>query len=141
VKKSTWNDEFSFGHANPYRSPIGDREKSDTPIRRGTRWRLIPTILFSVLGAIAVAVGLALAFLVIKAMVSIWPDPELRSIIFDDTSRLVHAMATPPLILIWGMSWLMAARASWLQRWRILVLTGLVGAAAATIAFNIPVPT
>jgi hypothetical protein len=94
----------------------------------GTRWRLFPTILFAIFGVLAIVSGGA--GLLWKALVLFEADG------WQFISEKPQMLIVSSLFLAWGILWVVAARASWRQRWWVAIGTGICGVVAYWIGLQ-----
>lgn len=130
---------------NPYQSPRDeDCRRPDPPVSflafHAIRWRLAPAILFGVLGAVGVAVGLLLLFMLGVTVARALSDPDLRSFLMRTPEFVLVPLAWTLLMTGWGLLWLVAARSFWYCRWKLAVVSLAIGLALFIIASNMPTP-
>lgn len=93
--------------------------------RRPTRWRLIPALMFAVLGGVMTLVGLWTGAMILKIVYECFFDPELMDYSFNDATRRNFLIFMPTTQLGWGLSWVYASVGFWRCRWiRALVAVG-----------------
>jgi len=131
--------------SNPYESPRN--EDCRRPSRsvsffafHATRWRLAPTLLFGVLGAVGVAVGLFMVCLLGVAVARALPDPDSRSFLMRTPEFVLVPLAWILLMMGCGVLWLVAARSFWYCRWKLAIVSFVIGLALFIIASSMRTP-
>jgi hypothetical protein len=111
---------MSSDDRNPYAAPKS--AINDTQPRE--RWRIVPTTALAVLGSGSFAIGLRCAFLTV-------------SFLSDGNARWRPMAVVSAVWLSISLSWIVAARFMWKQRYRNGVIAALIGLLIPIVLFSL----